>query len=274
MSEIAMFRTSDGTLMNVEMSGEGPPVVFHHGLLGDANQAAEEAFPADTGFRRISIEARGHGRSEAGDPGCFSIATFADDVASYIEKQIAAPVVLGGISMGAAISLRLAVTRPNLVRALILSRPAWLTQSAPENMAPNAEVGRLLREMPLEEGKEAFLGGSIGRRLAIEGPDNLNSLLGFFSRPPHNITAALLTAISNDGPGVTDAEVRQISMPTLIIGNDRDPIHPIAYAEGLAERISGARFVKITSKAESRSQHQADFRRAMGAFLKDLKAND
>ncbi|NEI73807.1 alpha/beta fold hydrolase [Rhizobium lusitanum] len=273
MSGTQSFETNDGTLLNVDGTGTGAPVVFQHGLCGDARQT-EEIFPAEAGFRRITIEARGHGWSEAGNPERFSIATFADDVASYIETHLAAPVVLGGISMGAAISLRLAIKRPDLVKALVIARPAWLTRSAPENMAPNAEVGRLLRERAPEEAKEAFLAGSIGQRLAIEAPDNLASLLGFFSRMPHDVTAALLTAISGDGPGVTEAEVLRISMSTLVIGHDRDVIHPLAYARHLAEKIPGARLVKITSKAESRSNYIADFRKAMGDFLKELKDND
>ena len=68
--------------------------------------------------------------------------------------------------------------------------------------------------------------------------------------------------------------MRRISVPTLVIGHDRDVIHPLAYARHLAEKIPGARLVKITSKAEGRSNYIADFRKAMGDFLKDLKDND
>lgn len=273
MSGGASFETSDGTLLNVDVAGVGAPVVFQHGLCGDIRQTGE-VFPVDLGLRRITVEARGHGHSQPGNLDRLSIATFADDLASYIEKRIAAPVVLGGISMGAAISLRLAIKRPDLVRALIIARPAWLTQSAPENMAPNAEVGHLLRTMSPEDASAAFLAGSTGQRLANEAPDNLASLLGFFSRLPHDVTAALLTAISSDGPDVTDSQVREIAVPTLIIGHDRDVIHPLAYAQVLAETIPTARFVKITSKAENRSQYLADFQTAMRNFFKELTDND
>lgn len=155
------FETSDGTRLNVDTAGEGMPVVFLHGLCGDAGQTSE-AFPTEPGYRRVTIEARGHGRSQSGGLDRLSIETFANDVAAYVEANLDVPVIIGGISMGAAISLRLAVKRPDLVRALVLARPAWLTASAPENMIPNAEVGHLLTHLPPPAAKAAFLAGPSG----------------------------------------------------------------------------------------------------------------
>lgn len=269
MSDSRLFETSDGTRLNVDTAGEGLAVIFQHGLCGDAGQT-QEAFSAEPGFCRVTVEARGHGSSQSGPLERLSIATFADDIASYVESRLQAPVVIGGISMGAAIALRLAVKRPDLVKALILARPAWLAAAAPENMTPNAEVGRLLETMPPDEAKAAFLAGSTGQRLAAEAPDNLTSLTGFFARQPIAVTAALLSAISNDGPGVTEEEVSRIAVPTLVIGHEQDVIHPIAYARALAERIPKARFVQITPKTESRAQYVADFQHAMRTFLKEL----
>ncbi|WEZ84455.1 alpha/beta hydrolase [Rhizobium sp. 32-5/1] len=269
MSEGRFFETHDGTRLHVDIAGEGPPVVFQHGLCGDAGQT-QEAFPPEPGFCRITVEARGHGASQSGPIERLSIATFADDIAAYIETQLMAPVVVGGISMGAAIALRLAVTRPDLVKALILARPAWVTAAAPDNMAPNAEIGRLLQTLPPNEAKTVFLAGPIGQRLAVEAPDNLASLTGFFTRQPIAVTSALLTAFSSDGPGVTEDEVSRIAVPTLVIGTEQDSIHPIAHARTLTEQIATARFVQITPKAESRAQYVADFRNAMSTFLKEL----
>ncbi|MBB2750789.1 UNVERIFIED_ORG: pimeloyl-ACP methyl ester carboxylesterase [Rhizobium aethiopicum] len=263
------FETSDGTILNVDIAGEGAPAIFQHGLCGDAAQT-DEVFPRESVYRRVTVEARGHGRSRAGNVERLSISAFCDDIAAYIEKNLAAPVVIGGISMGAAIALRLAVKRPDLVKALILARPAWLTASAPDNMAPNAEVGRLLKTLPSDEAKQAFLAGPAGVRLAAEAPDNLASLAGFFSRTPLDVTAELLTRISSDGPDVTDAEVGNLALPVLVIGHDRDSIHPLGHARALAAQIAGARFVQITPKTESRPQYVADFRLAVGNFLKEL----
>lgn len=267
---ISPFKTPDGTVLNVDTAGEGQAVIFQHGLCGDAGQT-DEAFPAKPGLRRITVEARGHGRSHAGPLDSLSIATFADDLAAYIEQHFPDPVVVGGISMGAAISLRLAVKRPDLVEGLVIARPAWVIEAAPANMAPNAKVGRLLKTMPPQEARAAFLASAHGRSLAAEAPDNLASLEGFFTRAPIEVTAALLSAISADGPGVTEEEVRALDMPALVIGHERDLIHPLGHGRALAQMIPGARLVEITPKVESREKYVSDFRLALASFLESLR---
>jgi len=259
-----------GVALHVDdAGGPGLPVVFQHGLGGDARQPAE-AFPADAAFRRLTLECRGHGGSEAGQPDTFSIATFADDVAAMIERTGREPLVVGGISMGAAIALRLAVHRPGLVRGLVVVRPAWVTRAAPDSMRPNAEVGRLLATRPADAARQAFLASDTAARLAEQAPDNLASLLGFFDRPAQAVTAALLQAIAADGPGVSEEQVRAVAVPTLIVGHGRDLVHPLAHARALATLIPGARLAEITSKADDRARHMSDLHAAVSGFLKEF----
>jgi pimeloyl-ACP methyl ester carboxylesterase len=253
-------------LIAEDTGGEGIPTVFQHGLGGDALQVAE-AFPDGSRFRRLTLECRGHGRSEAGDFRYLSIATFADDVAAMIEASGLGPVALGGISMGAAISLRLAVRRPDLVRALVLARPAWVVDVAPPNMAATLQIGQLLLSLPPAEARAAFEASATARQLALEAPDNLSTLLGFFERPAPDVTAALLTAISLDGPQISADEVRAVRVPTLIIATGRDEIHPVGHAEELAGMIAGARLMRITSKSDDRAGYVADMRAALSGFL-------
>jgi pimeloyl-ACP methyl ester carboxylesterase len=264
-----MSTTSIRPRLNLVEAGEGPDFVFQHGLCGDAAQPAE-VFPGDVPFRRVTLECRGHARSEAGDPAAFSIATFADDVAAMIDARGCGPVVLGGISMGAAIALRIAVKRPELVRALVLARPAWVTEAEPPNMRAYAVIGELLSRLPPDEALARFDHSEMARRLDTDGPDNLASLRGFFTREPIATTSALLTRIAADGPGVSASEVEGLRLPTLVIGQARDPLHPLAHAERLAAMISGAHFERITPKAESRERYAADFRAALRRFLMEL----
>jgi pimeloyl-ACP methyl ester carboxylesterase len=259
----------DNLTFAVAETGDGEPVLFQHGLCGDANQPAE-VFSADAGWRCTTLECRGHGRSEAGSPDRFSIATFTADVCSLIEVRKLGPVVLGGISMGAAIALRLAVVRPDLVRGLILARPAWLDTLAPLNMRPNAVAGEFLSRYPVQEARARFESSETARILKAEAPDNLASLRGFFLREPIAVTRELLTRISGDGPGVDRSDIARIRVPTLVIGCGRDLVHPLSLARTLTGMIPAARMVEITAKAESPDRYRGDFHGALAAFLRDL----
>jgi pimeloyl-ACP methyl ester carboxylesterase len=258
----------DGLSLNVVEGELGTPVIFQHGLCGSAAQTAE-AFPDDPRFRLVTLECRGQGASPAGDEKRFSIKTFAEDLASLIEERELSPCVIGGISMGAAIATRLAVTRPELVKALIIARPAWVAAAAPQNCAPNVEVGELLSRLPPKEAKAAFLRGETARRLERLAPDNLNSLSGFFSREPAHVTAALLTHIAGDGPAITEDQLSDLRIPTLIIATDQDVIHPIAHAERLHALIPGATLRTIAPKAVDKALYLSEFRATLLTFLED-----
>ena len=263
------FTTSDGVRLHLDQAGEGRAFVFQHGLCGDSGQTAQ-VFPPLAGFQRVSLECRGHGASECGPLDRLSIAQFTDDLAAVIEADTLGPCVVGGISMGAAIALRLAVTRPDLVRGLVLARPAWLVEDAPVNMAPNALVGDLLGRYAPEAAAERFEASPIAAELAGAAPDNLASLRGFFQRLPVAQTAALLGRISADGPSVTLADLGKLQIPVLVIGHARDHVHPIALARQLAGLIPGAQFAEITPKATDPARYRADFQSALSAFLKGL----
>lgn len=257
----------DGVRLSVRSVGEGRPMLWQHGLCGDAGQTAE-VFPAGLGWRGVTVECRGHGGSDLGPGEALSLAGFAEDLAAWAEAV--APLPVGGISMGAALALRLAATRPTLVRALVLARPAWVAGAAPANMAPYRLAAELLGRMPPGMARLAFEGSAMGRRLAAEAPDNLASLRAILSRAPTEGTRALLARIGADGPGVTRDEIARIAVPTLVIGHGRDLCHPLSMAEDLAGLIPGARLAVIAPKAEGRDAYLGGFREALAAFLKEL----
>ena len=268
--DVAMhgFRPKGGPRLHVDdAGGSGMAVVFQHGLCGDARQTAE-VFPANSALRRITLECRGHGGSEPGDMAEFSIARFAEDVGELIALRVKAPVVIGGISMGAALAMRLAVVMPDFVRGLVIARPAWSSAAAPENMRANADVGALLGRMTQGEAHAQFMAGAVAKRLASEAPDNLASLAGFFWREPQVVTAALFQSISADGPGVTAAELSAIKVPTLVIATRMDAVHPLSLAQEIAKLIPGAMLVEITAKSQDRGLYVAEFKNVLDTFLK------
>jgi pimeloyl-ACP methyl ester carboxylesterase len=247
--------------------GAGPVVVFQHGLGGDEAQVAE-IFPDAPGrWRRLTLECRGQGGSAPDPQHRYAIQTFAEDVLRLADDRQVDQFTMGGISMGAAIALHLAVHHPERVTALILGRPAWLFGAAPPNMVPFAEVAQLLGT---PAALATFDASAIAARLAREAPGNLSSLRGFFTRPNPEATAALIGHIAIDGPGVTREQAAALDLPTLVIGTGRDFVHPMGYAETLAATIPGAQLVEITPKATDAARHADEFRSALRRFLTSL----
>jgi pimeloyl-ACP methyl ester carboxylesterase len=242
------------------------PVIFQHGLGGDASQVAE-VFPDDPAFRRLTLECRAQGASETGAYKQLSIAAFADDVIAYANARGVDTFIVGGISMGAAIALRLAVTAPDRVRGLIIARPAWLWEPAPANMTPFHEVGLALRHADREKSRRDFEQSATGAMLATNAPDNLASLLNFFGTTKPESLAELLSRISLDGPGVTLEQIRAIAVPSLVIAHGLDLVHPLAYGRTLASEIKGSTFVEIAPKVGSKAQYVREFKSAVSDFL-------
>jgi pimeloyl-ACP methyl ester carboxylesterase len=242
--------------------GKGLPVIFQHGLGGDEAQVAE-VFPDDQGIRRLTLECRGQGKSGLGNPRGLSIVNFADDILAFADTRGVDRFVIGGISMGAAVAMRVTIKNPARVRALILARPAWLWNAAPENVKAFIEVASYLRQRTVRD----FEASATAQRFAREAPDNLVSLRKFFSVKDRKATATLLTTIAGDGPGVSEAEVGAIAVPTLIIGHKIDLVHPLEFAQKLASMIAGSQFVEITPKATDKPKHVAEFRKHIAQFL-------
>ncbi|MBB4570893.1 alpha/beta fold hydrolase [Rhizobium leucaenae] len=264
MGATAAFMRDDATLAVFD-SGQGLPVLFQHGLGGDEAQVAQ-TFPMGKA-RRITVECRGHGASSLGDIRPFSFRMFAEDVLAAATDRGFDRFIVGGISMGAAIALYLAHHYPDRVAALILVRPAWTFAAAPANLEPVRLVAALLRSYSIAEAKEHFAACEIGMRICANAPDNFASLLGYFDRPNAGAFASVLADIAADGTGITQAEAAALTVPTLIIGNEQDVIHPLACARTLADTIADTRFVEITPKAADKAQHFAEVQDAIATFL-------
>ena len=259
--------TCDGVRLAVHCDrNNGIPVVFQHGLGGVVDDVAT-VFPPGASFERWTLECRGHGLSAPGDSAHFSIPTFTEDVVAMIKHFDLGPVILGGISMGAAISLRLAIVYPELVRGLVLARPAWFADPAPDHLNFITQVGELLAKLPARQAHEAFLQTPTAKLLAEQAPSNLESLEGFFASPAPEITAELLTRIAADGPAVSEKQISQLDIPVLVIGTSADLIHPFDLAQQFKDTIPKAEIVEITAKSKDEEAHARDFQLVVNKYL-------
>ena len=235
--------------LRYEEHGSGDRVVvLLHGLLLDANvnRGLARAF-ASHGYRVILLDLLGHGRSDKPvDARLHRFDRYAEQVVALLDHLNIDKAVIGGVSLGADVTLQVAVMAPERVQGLIVEMPVM------EDATPFAA----LLFVPLLLGVQ--FGGPVARwtsklwrRVPRTRIDTLNSVLNLLSAPPE-VTAAVLHGILV-GPVAPEIERRRgISVPTLVIGHKRDLLHPFTDATNLVEEIPGAQFLQANSILELR----------------------
>jgi pimeloyl-ACP methyl ester carboxylesterase len=261
------FFCHDGIQFHYRDEGPGLPFFFQHGLGADLTQPFSLCQPPP-GIRLIAFDARAHGQTRpVGPEDKISFTAFADDLGALMDHLQIHKAIVGGVSMGAAITLNFTLRNPARVFGLVQSRPAWLDAPNPWNVKMFSLIARLVRDHGRVKGKEAFLGTMEYKETLAKWPDVANSLASQFDHPLVEETAFKFERIIHDSPCRDRREWARIQVPTLVLANRYDPIHPYEYAEEVAGLISGAEFREVTAKSSSLEQHNADVQRCLREFL-------
>jgi pimeloyl-ACP methyl ester carboxylesterase len=223
----------DGVNLAYEELGNGSPAaLLLHGTAG----AVWGELPAELAEEQRTIWYHRRGFGASAHPPIKDQARHTADAAALIERLDAAPAALVGWSMGGVISLHLGVTRPDLVRAIVLVEPPFQVRKH-----PNA---RMLRQIGGAQIVRRFKGDREAAlrfvRFATEYSDGGN---GFDESPPEGRAAVLANAStimreldSGTGEHIKTADLGRISCPVVcLVGERTGPMYA-----GAAERIRKA----------------------------------
>lgn len=107
-----------GITLNVREQGQGPLMLFFHGITSNSAVFAPLVDRLSHRFRTVAVDQRGHGLSDKPDAG-YEAADYAADIAGLIRSFDAGPAILVGHSLGARNSVAAAAIYPELVRSVI-----------------------------------------------------------------------------------------------------------------------------------------------------------
>ena len=258
----------DGLAFRYLDSGEGLPFVFQHGLSGDVTKVQELFDRVPDGVRLIAFDARYHGETRPfRDPSKISFHQSSEDLAALLDHLGIERAVIGGLSMGAGIALHFGLRFPARTLGLVLSRPAWVDEPLPENVKMFPLMADLVRNLGPTEALAAFRDSPLYADIARRSSDSAATLLGMFESPIFVETIDRFDRIPRDCPSTNRDDWRSIAVPTLVLANHLDPIHPHEIGATLAATIPGAELQTLTPKCESVQGHNRDFQRHVTAFL-------
>jgi len=257
---------ANGTTLYAEQAGQGPPVVFVHGMCGDARVWADQVSRLGDRFQCTTYDRRGHTRSprtEAAD----TVPLHADDLAGLIESLGLAPCIVVGSSGGARIVVDFIRRHPQLVRGAVMSEPPI------GSLAPDAfkgmidEVAPKVQQAAKTDGPRAAVDAFFqvicpGLWAIIDEPvkdryrDNADMLFADLGMPPYQIGAD---------------DIAKIDVPSVVIAGTSS--HPALQeaAHTLSKGLPNARLVEFESCGHvTYAERPVEFADTVATFAKEV----
>ena len=246
-----MFIELNGVRHYYTSTGEGPPVVLIHGLGGTLHTWHGVAEALKLHHHVISLDLRGHGRSETGK-GTFSVKTWAQDVEALISALELPAVTLVGHSLGSLVAQQLAVSKPEAVDNLILlGGISYFEPPAKDSYNQRAETAE---QEGMDTLVDTWVTGALAPRTHAKLPQLVGLARGMFLANDPRQYAKACRALAK-APAI-DRE--RIGQPTLLLVGDHDRSTPIAMTEELHADIPVSRVRVIPSAAHWASLEQPD----------------
>jgi pimeloyl-ACP methyl ester carboxylesterase len=219
-----------------DTGGDGPVIVFSHGLFMDGSMFDANVAALRNRYRCITWDERGHGGTgETTEP--FSYWDSAQDLIALVEHLGVERAVFAGMSQGGYLSQRLALTRPELLRGLVL----FATQARTDAHKREAY------DQLMATWEQAGLVDELGQTIAaiVIGPDRPES--AEWIERWRGMSLDNLRTIYDTLMGREDLSDRlgEIDVPALVVWGEQDLAIEREAAQALADGLPQGELVTI-----------------------------
>jgi pimeloyl-ACP methyl ester carboxylesterase len=202
---------------------------------------------ATRGHRVLCLDLLGHGDSDRPEEMWeYSMTAFGGQALGLLDRLGIERAVLGGTSLGANSALEAAALDQGRVQGLVIEMPVL------DNALLGAAIGFTPLLVGLTFGAPAVRAFGRGARLVPRrGPLLARMLLDWASQDPKP-SASVLQGLFF-GRVAPPREVRAtLTAPALVIGHQRDPVHPFSDADMLVRELPNGMLVEASSILELR----------------------
>jgi pimeloyl-ACP methyl ester carboxylesterase len=199
------------------------------------------------GYRILCLDLLGHGESDRPpEMWNYGMSLFGRQTIALLDHAGVDKAVIGGTSLGANVTLEAAAVGPDRVRGMLIEMP----------VLDNALLGCAIAFTPLLVGLTfgAPVARAIGTaaRLVPRGGWLLSDMmLDWLSQDPKP-SASVLQGLFYGRVAPPREEREKMTVPTLVIGHYRDPVHPFSDSDMLVRELPNARLIEASSILELR----------------------
>ncbi|MFY9780092.1 MAG: alpha/beta hydrolase [Candidatus Baltobacteraceae bacterium] len=253
----------NGTTLNYEVTGQGEPLLFLHGL-GSCLQDWEFQVPEfSRDHRVIAFDLRGHGDSSR-PPGPYSMPMFAADAAGLLRALGVQSAHVVGVSLGGGIAFQMAVSYPALVKSLVIvnSGPDATIRTFPQRLMVTSRFA-MVRLLSFRK-----VGEAVSKKLFPE-PELAGVRASFIERYARNDKKSYLATLRAFVGWSVLAQIGEIACPTLAIAADHD-YTPLALKEAYVAKMPAAKLVVVPDSRHALPVERPQrFNAVLRAFLEE-----
>lgn len=235
----------DGTRIYREICGQGPAIVFVHGLGGNHAVWFQQVAHFARTHTVITLSQRGFAPS-GGDGRRYDVDRLARDVIAVLDDAGVSRAVVVGQSMGGWTALGLALAAPDRVEALVLADTfGGIVDPAIEvHLAKMTDAAKKLGSAPPPLGVHPALSPEFSAAHADLA--YLYQALATFGSPRPDVIAGQLAAARVDA-----ARLPALNVPVLFVVGSGDRLFPPALVDEAAAMVPGAKVVRIDGAGHS-----------------------
>ncbi|HZM37253.1 MAG TPA: alpha/beta hydrolase [Burkholderiales bacterium] len=234
--------------IHYEVAGDGPPIVFAHGLGGNHLSWWQQVAHFARSHTCVVFSHRGFPPSGA-VPGERAPDAYADDLAALIEHLDLEDVALVGQSMGGWTCLEYALREPRRVRSLVM---ASTSGTLDYRLLKDKDVDEWLRLAPgMLAGMQArgILPAS-GERMAREQPAAAQLYWQIYQLTPSGFREAVRKRIG-ELRSRPPSLLEQLRVPVLFLTGEEDWVFPPAAGPALAKLAPRGEAVRVPAAGHS-----------------------
>jgi pimeloyl-ACP methyl ester carboxylesterase len=259
-------------------AGRGAPVVLLHGLGGDGSRWAPNIEPLARDFHVFALDQIGFGQSDK-PLANYHTGMLAEFLVDFLKAANVGRASLVGNSMGASVALYTAVHFPQAIDKIVLADGGGYRQAGGAGRAGGAGGEEAARRRQLQNGvtrdetRDFFK--ILFHNKSLVTDKMVDDQLAMRLRSAFTITKIQEAGEKGLG-GVTEAEVRGVKAPTLVVWGKYDELANPAGADRLEQAIAGSKKVIVDDCGHMpQLEKAAEFNRLVRDFLKgDAKATD
>jgi pimeloyl-ACP methyl ester carboxylesterase len=247
-----------------DTGGDGPAVVLGHGFLMDHEMFEHQVAALRDRYRVITWDERGFGLTGFdGKP--FTYWDSAADCLGLMTHLGIDRCVVGGMSQGGYLSLRVALTAPERVRALILL-DSGAALDHPDTLAANQGMVDLwLAVGPVDD-----LVNAVATIIIDEPTENAKWIAKWQDRPKELMAEPSRCLLTRDD---VSPRLGEITCPALVVHGTEDTAITMEHAEEMAEALVGCGgVVKVGGAHAANLTNPEPVNAAILEFLADLPA--